>query len=120
MVASGSSITNTDGLGRWYTAASSPKAREVPSDMLNDSNFNRFFCPHCCVNSRVNFLPCLIGWTFFVLGTMVVSNSPIRSKSSGELWLISYKTLAALLPSAFRPIPLSVSCSSRSFAGSIE
>ena len=39
MVASGSSITRSEGGGRWNTAASRPNTRSVPSDMLKASNF---------------------------------------------------------------------------------
>ena len=86
--------------GTLKTAASSPSERNVPSDILNDSKLRRFLSPHSCVNSRESLLPCLMGFTRFVLGTMVASNSPIRAMSSGEPRPISCKTLATLLPSA--------------------
>ena len=42
MVASGSSITRSEGEERWNTAASMPKTRSVPSDMLNAPKLYQF------------------------------------------------------------------------------
>ena len=41
-----------------------PSARNVPSDMLNDSNFSLLLSPHSWVNSRDSLLPCLTGRTY--------------------------------------------------------